>query len=96
MMVTRKPENREGKQDIENDGGITSVIVSHVLTKEKKLQMLTLRRLGWSLRRIEKQTRLRLETAANYLKAAGIAFRPPGAGEHEKVGADHAPRSIVG
>jgi hypothetical protein len=60
-------------------GGITSVIVSNVLTEEKKQQVLTLGRLGWSLRRIEKQTRVRRETAAAYLKAAGIALRPPGA-----------------
>jgi len=49
------------------------VIVSNVLTEEKKQQVLTLGRLGWSLRRIEKQT------AAANLKAAGIALRPPGA-----------------
>jgi transposase len=36
------------------------------------------RRLGWSLRRIQKETGVRRETAAAYLKAAGIAFRPPG------------------
>ena len=41
--------------------------------------MLTLGRLGWSLRRIEKQTGVRRETAATYLKAAGIPLRPPGA-----------------
>ena len=49
------------------------MIVSNVLTEEKKQQVLTLGRLGWSLRRIEKQT------AAANLKAAGIAPRPPGA-----------------
>ena len=51
-----KPANREREQDIENDGGITSVIVSNVSTEEKKQQVLTLGRLGWSLRRTEKQT----------------------------------------
>src|ERR1019366_806076 len=35
-------------------------------------------RLGWSLRRIQKEIGVRRETAAAYLKAAGIAFRPPG------------------
>lgn len=74
-----KPANRERDQDIENDGGITSVIVSNVLTEEKKQQVLTLGRLGWSLRRIEKQTGVRRETAGAYLKAGGIALRPPGA-----------------
>jgi len=53
--------------------------VSNVLTEEKKQQVLTLGRLGWSLRRIEKQTGVRRETAGAYLKAAGIALRPPGA-----------------
>jgi len=53
--------------------------VSNVLTEEKKQQILTLGRLGWSLRRIEKQTGIRRETAAAYLKAAGVALRPPGA-----------------
>jgi len=30
------------------------------------------------LRRIQRETGVRRETAAVYLKAAGIAFRPPG------------------
>jgi transposase len=34
--------------------------------------------LGWSLRRIQRNTGVRRETAATYLKAAGIALRPPG------------------
>ena len=55
------------------------MIVSNVLTEEKKQQVLTLGRLGWSLRRIEKQTGVRRETAGAYLKAAGIALRAPGA-----------------
>jgi len=55
------------------------VIVSNVLTEEKKQQVLTLGRLGWSLRRIENQTGVRRETAGAYLKAAGIALRAPGA-----------------
>ncbi|MEO7650390.1 MAG: IS21 family transposase, partial [Bryobacteraceae bacterium] len=53
--------------------------MSNVLTEEKKQQILTLGRLGWSLRRIEKQTGIGRETAAAYLKAAGVALRPPGA-----------------
>ena len=52
--------------------------VSNVLTEEKKQQVIALGRLGWTLRRIEKQTGIRRETAAKYLKDAGIALRPPG------------------
>ncbi len=50
----------------------------NVLTEEKKQQVLALGRLGWSLRRIQRATRIRRETAATYLKAAGIPVRPPG------------------
>jgi transposase len=53
--------------------------VSNVLSEEKKKQIIALGQLGWSLRRIEKATGVRRETAAEYLKAAGIAVRPPGA-----------------
>src|SRR5580698_10481406 len=60
-------------------GGLPSVIVSNVLSEEKKQQVIALGRLGWSLRRIQGATRIRRETAASYLKAAGIAIRPPGA-----------------
>ena len=59
-------------------GGLPSVIVSNVLSEEKKQQVIALGRLGWSLRRIQGATRIRRETAASYLKAAGIAVRPPG------------------
>src|SRR5664279_5043792 len=52
--------------------------MSNVLNEEKKQQVISLGRLGWSLRRIQKETGVRRETAAAYLKAAGIAFRPPG------------------
>jgi transposase len=52
--------------------------VSNVLNEEKKQQVIALGRLGWSLRRIQRSTGVRRETAAGYLKAAGIAFRPPG------------------
>jgi hypothetical protein len=52
--------------------------VSNVLSEEKKQQVIALGRLGWSLRRIQGATRIRRETAAGYLKAAGIAVRPPG------------------
>ena len=59
-------------------GELPSVIVSNVLSEEKKQQVIALGRLGWSLRRIQGATKIRRETAAGYLKAAGIAMRPPG------------------
>jgi transposase len=52
--------------------------VSNVLSEQKKQQVIALGRLGWSLRRIQRATGVRRETAAAYLKAAGSAFRPPG------------------
>jgi CxxC motif-containing protein (DUF1111 family) len=51
----------------------------NVLNEEKQQQVIALGRLGWSLRRIEKETKVRRETAAAYLKAAGITVRLPGA-----------------
>ena len=52
--------------------------MSNVLSEEEQKQILALGQLGWSLRRIQKRTGIRRETAAPYLKAAGIAIRPPG------------------
>jgi transposase len=52
--------------------------MGNVLNEEKKQQVLALGRLGWSLRQIQKATRIRRETASQYLKAAGIAVRSPG------------------
>ena len=43
---------------------IPSVDVSNVLNEEKKQQIIALGRLGWSLRRIQKTTGVRRETAA--------------------------------
>src|SRR5450755_3493508 len=51
--------------------------MANVLNEEKKQQVLALGRLGWSLRRIQQTTKIRRETASAYLKAAGIAVRPP-------------------
>jgi hypothetical protein len=48
------------------------------LSEEKRQQIIALGRLGWPLRRIESEIGVRRETAAAYLKAAGIAIRPPG------------------
>jgi len=58
--------------------GYASVNVSNVLSEEKKQQVIVLGRLGWSLRRIQQATHTRRETAAGYLKAAGIPIRAPG------------------
>jgi transposase len=52
--------------------------VSNVLNEQKKQQVIALGRLGWSLRRIQKTTGIRRETAATYLREAGVALRPPG------------------
>ncbi len=52
--------------------------MSNVLSEEEKQQVIALGRLGWSLRRIQQATRIRRETAAGYLKAAGIPIRAPG------------------
>jgi transposase len=52
--------------------------VSNVLNEEKKKQVVALGQLGWALRRIEAATGVRRETAAGYLKAAGIPIRAPG------------------
>jgi transposase len=53
--------------------------MANVLNEEKKQQILALGRLGWPLRQIQKATHIRRETVSAYLKAAGIAVRPPGA-----------------
>src|SRR6266481_6029508 len=52
--------------------------MANVLSDTKREQVLALGRLGWPLRRIEDETGVRRETASAYLKAAGIAVRPPG------------------
>jgi len=53
--------------------------MSNVLSGEKKQQVIALGRLGWSLRKIQKATGVHRTTAADYLRAAGIPLRPPGA-----------------
>src|SRR3974390_1070484 len=53
--------------------------MGNVLSEEKRQQVIALGRLGWPLRRIEQETGVRRETAGSYLKAAGVAGRPPGA-----------------
>ena len=48
------------------------------MSDEKKQQVIALGRLGWSLRRIERATDVRRETASVYLKAAGVPVRHRG------------------
>lgn len=56
--------------------------MANLLGDGKREQILALGRLGWTLRRIEEATGVRRETASRYLKAAGIAVRPPGRWGH--------------
>src|ERR1039457_3942140 len=51
--------------------------MSNVLSEEKKQQVIALGRLGWSLRRIQRETEVRRETISAYLKEAGVELRPP-------------------
>ena len=63
---------------IPSGGLLTSLNVSNVLSDEKRQQVIALGRLGWPLRRIQKETGVRRETAGTYLKAVGVPVRPPG------------------
>jgi hypothetical protein len=51
--------------------------VSNVLSEEQKQQVIALGRLGWSLRRIERETGVRRETISAYLREAKVELRPP-------------------
>jgi transposase len=57
--------------------------VSNVLSEEKQKQVIALGQLGWTLRRIQRETGIRRETAAAYLRAAGITVQPPGRPEEK-------------
>ena len=52
--------------------------MSNVLSEDKRQQVIALGRLGWSLRRIERETGVRRETAGGYLRTAGIGVRAVG------------------
>jgi transposase len=52
--------------------------MSNVLSEEKKQQVIALGKLGMPLRKIERATGVRRETAGAYLKAAGILVSRPG------------------
>jgi hypothetical protein len=79
--------------------------MSNVLDQEKQHQIVTLGRLGWSLRRIEHTTGVRRETISAYLRSAGIAIRghgqrprewPPKAATPPEVSTDPHPTKSPG
>ena len=74
-MKTGQGENDKA---LKTNAGDDPRNVSNVLSEEKRQQVIALGRLGWPLRRIQQETGIRRETARAYLKAAGIAVRPPG------------------
>ena len=55
--------------------------MANVLSEDKRQKVEALGRLGWSLRRIEREAQVRRETASAYLKAAGIEVRGRGGGK---------------
>src|ERR1700691_4668979 len=57
--------------------------MANVLKDEKKQQIIALGRLGWSLRKIQKATRVRRETISAYLRSAGVEIWPPGRWKRE-------------
>ena len=52
--------------------------MSNVLNDTKRQQVIALGRLGWSARRIQRETGVRRETVSVYLRAAGIVVRSAG------------------
>ena len=54
--------------------------MTNILSDDKRQEVLALGRLGWTLRRIERATGVRRETAGAYLKAAGLAVQARGGG----------------
>ena len=63
--------------------------MSYVLSEDKRQQVLTLGRLGWSLRRIEEATSVRRERASAYLKVVRCGGASPGAAAEPPVKAGH-------
>src|SRR2546425_2701977 len=56
---------------------LSSVLVSNVLSEEKKQQVIALGRLGWSWRRIRRETGIRRETISSCLEEVGVELPPP-------------------
>ena len=79
-----------------NATGLWSRAEVNVLSDDKKQQVLALGRLGWSLRDIEEAVHVRRETASGYLKAAGIAVRPPRTRKPPRIDGDSKPASREG
>jgi hypothetical protein len=52
--------------------------MANVLSDDNRQQVEALGRLGWTLRRIQRETGVRRETASEYLRAAGISVRGRG------------------
>ena len=52
--------------------------MGNVLDRDSRQQIVSLGQLGWSLRRIERETGIRRETISEYLKAAGVPVRGRG------------------
>lgn len=52
--------------------------MANVLKQTKREQVTALGRLGWSLRRIERETGVHRDTVSKYLRAAGVEVRPSG------------------
>ena len=52
--------------------------MGNVLDRDRQQQIVSLGQLGWSLRRIERETGIRRETISDYLKAAGVRVRGRG------------------
>ncbi len=59
--------------------------MGNVLDPSTQQQVLALGRLGWTLRRIERETGVRRETVSAYLRAAGVAVRGRGRPGEERT-----------
>jgi hypothetical protein len=58
--------------------------MSNVMSTNEQERIVSLGKLGWSARRIERVTGSRRETVAKYLRLAGIPLRPQGRWGHAK------------
>ena len=57
------------------------MVMSHVLSREKREQVIALGRLGWSLRRIEQETGVRGKRQVTIFASRGLHFGVPAAGD---------------
>jgi len=85
-VITQKRPCKERSRTLTAVGGSVAFRgMANVLNNEKKQQILALGQLGWSLRRIQRATRVRRETISTYLKAAGVGVWPPEGGVGKPV-----------